>query len=298
MTNHRKYASEESWVPKIKRRRRFTSSETNVLEDEFRKNSSPNQDKIQRIADTISTPRKIVTTWFQNRRAKNKRKEKFKREHNMMPEGSLEYPASSQLSGGEDEEDEDEYSSETSYVNANNDRFSVEINHHEQYHYAKDQPGIPFMDTENSMEINLSDTSIVTLPSHLNFRRYPYMPSPSQVYSQFNTMNGISFPPNQMYNINIYNNSNNYYGPCEYIQEEVVDFSPPARNTVLNQQQLFNMVYCQPQQYFSPLCINNFHFPSQLSFFSPLDDPICINPADLCSQNRYQVQQKERQDRK
>ncbi|KAI8970220.1 hypothetical protein BDF20DRAFT_112532 [Mycotypha africana] len=69
-------SSEDAWLPAIKRRRRFTAEETRVLEKEYEKNSSPNQEMIQAIANRISTPRKIVTTWFQNRRAKNKRKEK------------------------------------------------------------------------------------------------------------------------------------------------------------------------------------------------------------------------------
>ncbi|KAI8978919.1 hypothetical protein BDB01DRAFT_798557 [Pilobolus umbonatus] len=64
----------------IKHRRRFSSNETRVLEKEYDKNTSPSQEKIQIIADSINTPRKIVTTWFQNRRAKNKRREKLRKE--------------------------------------------------------------------------------------------------------------------------------------------------------------------------------------------------------------------------
>lgn len=69
--------AEEDCLPAIKRRRRFTADETRVLEKEYEINSSPNQQKIQTIANSISTPRKIVTTWFQNRRAKHKRKAKL-----------------------------------------------------------------------------------------------------------------------------------------------------------------------------------------------------------------------------
>lgn len=70
---------DEESLPAIKRRRRFTAEETKVLEKEYEIDSSPNQQKIQAIANSISTPRKIVTTWFQNRRAKHKRKKKLAR---------------------------------------------------------------------------------------------------------------------------------------------------------------------------------------------------------------------------
>ncbi|KAI9485878.1 MAG: hypothetical protein EXX96DRAFT_546859 [Benjaminiella poitrasii] len=68
--------AEETWLPVIKRRRRFTMNETRILEEEYELNSSPNQERIQAIVNRICTPRKIVTTWFQNRRAKNKRRER------------------------------------------------------------------------------------------------------------------------------------------------------------------------------------------------------------------------------
>ncbi|KAI8353217.1 hypothetical protein BD560DRAFT_291241, partial [Blakeslea trispora] len=63
----------------IKRRRRFSVQETNRLEEEYSLNASPSQQKLQQIANEIGTARKIVTTWFQNRRAKHKRNGKKER---------------------------------------------------------------------------------------------------------------------------------------------------------------------------------------------------------------------------
>lgn len=73
---------EDMLVPPIKHRRRFSPEETHILEKEYDRNPNPTQEKIQHIANGIGTPRKIVTTWFQNRRAKNKRKEKLKSQEN------------------------------------------------------------------------------------------------------------------------------------------------------------------------------------------------------------------------
>ncbi|KAG1471305.1 hypothetical protein G6F56_002201 [Rhizopus delemar] len=74
---------EDMWVPPIKQRRRFSPEESHILEREYASNSSPTQEKIQQIANSINTPRKIVTTWFQNRRAKNKRKERIRMQENI-----------------------------------------------------------------------------------------------------------------------------------------------------------------------------------------------------------------------
>ncbi|KAI9256951.1 hypothetical protein BY458DRAFT_558256 [Sporodiniella umbellata] len=71
-------AEENVWITPVKQRRRFSPEESQILEKEYKTNPSPTQEKIQQIATLIDTPRKIVTTWFQNRRAKNKRKEKNK----------------------------------------------------------------------------------------------------------------------------------------------------------------------------------------------------------------------------
>jgi hypothetical protein len=66
--------NDDPWLPIIKRRRRFTLEEANVLEEEYMKNSNPPQETIKSLAESMSASRKIITTWFQNRRAKNKRR--------------------------------------------------------------------------------------------------------------------------------------------------------------------------------------------------------------------------------
>lgn len=65
---------DDPWLPIIKRRRRFTLEEANVLEAEYTNNSNPTHDTLQSLASSMNTSRKIITTWFQNRRAKNKRR--------------------------------------------------------------------------------------------------------------------------------------------------------------------------------------------------------------------------------
>ncbi|KAI8878934.1 hypothetical protein K501DRAFT_124678, partial [Backusella circina FSU 941] len=60
----------------IKHRRRFSFDELQLLEGIFFNNPCPTQDDIQDIAHRLKAPRKNITTWFQNRRAKNKRREK------------------------------------------------------------------------------------------------------------------------------------------------------------------------------------------------------------------------------
>ncbi|CEG73457.1 hypothetical protein RMATCC62417_08836 [Rhizopus microsporus] len=78
------------WVPPIKHRRRFSAEEARILESEYDKNSSPTQERIQQIASSINTPRKIITTWFQNRRAKHKRRQRSKRGSMSPAEGDVE----------------------------------------------------------------------------------------------------------------------------------------------------------------------------------------------------------------
>lgn len=72
-SNKKDELKNEYWLPKIKRRRRFSSSEIKVLEAEYKVSCSPSQGKVEEIAHIFSTDKKIITTWFQNRRAKNKK---------------------------------------------------------------------------------------------------------------------------------------------------------------------------------------------------------------------------------
>lgn len=72
--------TEDIHVPPIKQRRRFSLEEAQFLEMEYNNNPSPTQDKIQQIASKINSPRKVVTTWFQNRRAKNRRRSKIQKD--------------------------------------------------------------------------------------------------------------------------------------------------------------------------------------------------------------------------
>jgi hypothetical protein len=67
---------DDSWSTEIKHRRRFSFDELQLLESIFFNNPCPTQDNIQNIAHQLKAPRKNITTWFQNRRAKSKRKEK------------------------------------------------------------------------------------------------------------------------------------------------------------------------------------------------------------------------------
>ncbi|CAO3580881.1 unnamed protein product [Absidia cylindrospora] len=65
--------SQRSWSPVIKSRRRFSASETQFLESEYAHDINPSTDKLEMIANTIGTTRRVITTWFQNHRAKGKR---------------------------------------------------------------------------------------------------------------------------------------------------------------------------------------------------------------------------------
>ncbi|KAI9020702.1 hypothetical protein CLU79DRAFT_846338 [Phycomyces nitens] len=64
----------DSWSPRIKHRRRFSANEAALLEQQYAEEQSPSQHVLQNLADQMSTPRKTITTWFQNRRAKHRRR--------------------------------------------------------------------------------------------------------------------------------------------------------------------------------------------------------------------------------
>ncbi|KAG2210777.1 hypothetical protein INT46_006847 [Mucor plumbeus] len=71
--NEKDELKNEYWLPKIKRRRRFSSNEIRLLETEYKVSCNPSQEKVEEIAEIFSTDKKIIITWFQNRRAKNKK---------------------------------------------------------------------------------------------------------------------------------------------------------------------------------------------------------------------------------
>ncbi|KAI8337141.1 hypothetical protein BC941DRAFT_426805 [Chlamydoabsidia padenii] len=62
-----------SWSPVIKPRRRFSTDEIRFLEEEYFKDINPSSDYLQMIANKLGTTRRVITTWFQNHRAKGKR---------------------------------------------------------------------------------------------------------------------------------------------------------------------------------------------------------------------------------
>jgi hypothetical protein len=243
--------SEDSWVPKIKRRRRFSIEETRILETEYAKNSSPNQEKIQAIADRMSTPRKIVTTWFQNRRAKVKRREKVKRcQKAVNKRRSCRYDISHSTEEDDDEEEEYEegYDDELDGIvygghNGNYEDFDTS---HQETEYEDgnnigddDDDEVPFFDdpTVNQQlqeQMPTSDshydpnlyavaTALITTPAQLK-------PPPSyscstaalssssdedqidqQSYAATTTNTEPPQQNNQPYNINIYNNMSNFF---------------------------------------------------------------------------------------
>lgn len=86
--------SHRSWTPEIKTRRRFSANETRYLESEFEKRSNPPSATLQAIANTLGTTRRIITTWFQNHRAKEKRGNRgmrrlYKRSKNQKTEACI-----------------------------------------------------------------------------------------------------------------------------------------------------------------------------------------------------------------
>ncbi|SAM07572.1 hypothetical protein [Absidia glauca] len=62
-----------SWSPVIKPRRRFSTDEILFLEEEYDKDINPSSDYMETIAEKLGTTRRVITTWFQNHRAKGKR---------------------------------------------------------------------------------------------------------------------------------------------------------------------------------------------------------------------------------
>ncbi|CEP18173.1 hypothetical protein [Parasitella parasitica] len=72
-TNRKDELKNDFWLPTIKRRRRFSRAEIKLLESEYNVSCNPSQQKVEEIAAKFKTSKKIITTWFQNRRAKNKK---------------------------------------------------------------------------------------------------------------------------------------------------------------------------------------------------------------------------------
>ncbi|KAG2229005.1 hypothetical protein BDF21DRAFT_495268 [Thamnidium elegans] len=202
--NDRSHSPSESWMPKIKRRRRFSTEETKVLEKEYFKNSSPNQEKIQVIANRISTPRKIVTTWFQNRRAKNKRKERAKEQVIKLYD--------------DDEEERDETVSETNDLSNEYHLQSVELQSMEE---NMDMPLYTGALNASPIENYYPTRSHSQLAIDTN-QPYIFTTQPNQYFTLPTT--------NQQYNINIYNNMNNYnHAPDHYdtgiLQNDTIDIT-------------------------------------------------------------------------
>ncbi|KAI7890495.1 uncharacterized protein EV154DRAFT_564256 [Mucor mucedo] len=276
--------ADDSWVPKIKRRRRFTADETKILEGEYDKNPSPNQDKIQTIADIIKTPRKIVTTWFQNRRAKNKRKEKTRKEENAK--GKLRVKCAIK--------DDDNYIDEENETSSENydDDLQDEMYHGDNSssssqpnYYTLNQPEIALDDEGFDLSYDTSNL-IIQAPSttQLLHRADP-------IFFQNNIFNQYDggFHNNQQYSINIYNNMNNYFHLNEH--NEANDFRGTRNMHNLNQSQWQNFFYYQPYQVESPFFINNNINRSMIPFLMnnipsmPIDaihPELYINPVDLC----------------
>lgn len=283
--------TEDSWVPKIKRRRRFSVDETRVLENEFKKNSSPNQEKIQRIANRISTPRKIVTTWFQNRRAKNKRKEKLKREEaiaNTRREGGFGVENSKENSSsqaahdeGTPEEEEvsgksnDEEDSGSDYDDTNT---THDLDHHYSYQLVQQQSLMPMENFNPEIDLD-NNAPMVSLPfqfannnTSITNSNHPDIVNPS----------ALQLPYEQHYNINIYNNMTNHFVSQEHVYDGLGEASFMRPNShLMNYQHFLNMYYYQ--HHFSPYFIHNANLPSQSasSSGSNVNESICINPNDI-----------------
>ncbi|ORX54970.1 hypothetical protein DM01DRAFT_1389472 [Hesseltinella vesiculosa] len=65
--------STRSWSPEIKSRHRFSDNDVHLLEATYANARNPGQTEIDELADKIETTRRVVSTWFQNRRAKEKK---------------------------------------------------------------------------------------------------------------------------------------------------------------------------------------------------------------------------------
>lgn len=296
--------ADDSWVPKIKRRRRFTADETKILEGEYDKNSSPNQDKIQTIADTIKTPRKIVTTWFQNRRAKNKRKEKTRKEENAKNKRRVKYILKD--NGSYLDEEQNETSSENDDDDLHDEMYQGDnsSNSSQPNYYALNQQEI----VDEGFAVSFDTSHLISqAPSTSNLTSQA--PSTGQLLHRtdpllfqnnfFNQYDGV-LQNNQQYSINIYNNMNNYFHTIE--NNEVNDFRGTRNIYNLNQSQWQNFFSHQPYQNDSPFFINNNNTNrGPIPFFMnniPLTPPnelypeLYINPVDLClnyyTPQRYQ----------
>ncbi|KAI8071063.1 hypothetical protein BC940DRAFT_362363 [Gongronella butleri] len=66
-------ASQRSWSPEIKPRHRFSESEVQLLESSFGMSKTPDTRKVGDFAQLLGTTKKVIATWFQNRRAKEKK---------------------------------------------------------------------------------------------------------------------------------------------------------------------------------------------------------------------------------
>ncbi|KAI7875899.1 hypothetical protein K492DRAFT_198856 [Lichtheimia hyalospora FSU 10163] len=66
-------SSVESWSPEIKSRWRFSAEQHQALEEAYQEQRNPSQGEINCLAEELQSPRKTVVTWFQNRRAKERR---------------------------------------------------------------------------------------------------------------------------------------------------------------------------------------------------------------------------------
>lgn len=67
-------SSVESWSPEIKSRWRFSTEQQQALEEAYQEQRNPSQGEINWLAEELQSPRKTVVTWFQNRRAKERRR--------------------------------------------------------------------------------------------------------------------------------------------------------------------------------------------------------------------------------
>ncbi|CAO3654205.1 unnamed protein product [Mucor hiemalis] len=279
---------DDSWVPKIKRRRRFTVDETRVLENEFKKNSSPNQEKIQRIANKISTPRKIVTTWFQNRRAKNKRREKLKREEGIeATKKSDDYEVESYKNSSSQVTDDESFSGDEVCCKGNYDDDSWSDHYDKNVHDLDQHNSHTIVQQQSLMSIEDFNPE-VDLPSSTSMVSQPFYTVNNYSSPNFNRPDIVNpatlhLPYGQHYNINIYNNMSSHFISQEHMHDSLSETSFVRQNSnVMNYQNYLNMFYCQQQ--FSPYFMNNANFPSQSassSSGSNVNESICINPNDI-----------------
>lgn len=296
----------ESWVPKIKRRRRFSTEETKILEKEYDRNSSPNQEKIQEIANAISTPRKIVTTWFQNRRAKNKRKERAKVGSNS--DRSLGSRRIMYRDGDGDETYRDESVSESNddYIPVVNIPFAADC-----YDYISGSSQTSQYTMQQQSELPSYANTLTTSPNTTincyNTRSHPpeiFTTSPppivdtNQQYTFLQNNQYFTLPQNnQQYSINIYNNMNNY---LHLQQQYETNHSSPRDN--MSNRNVYDMnpwqeyFYWQPYQtdpsLFGDMNSRNFCPFATDTMLSALNNEstqqFCINPTDIYLNQRSQ----------